>query len=190
MSNGKFIGGVSPSVDDIKTEPELALIFMESLFGHQSNLEKKVMKLLTGSLLRFYNNFLVLLSKDPMGKFQEPRNHIVVHKIEKIKKDCQISDSLFETWQEEISYNFIRANFMALPESNVGDDVMVDGRCVVSFLKDVQKDSRANYSMLRAYEEKINMLEKLVIESDVRAENRAAESEIKAVEREHRSIER
>ena len=42
--------------------------------------------------------------------------------------------------------------------------------------------------MLRVYEDKINMLEKLVIDNDARAENRAVEREIKALEREHRSM--
>ena len=164
MENGKYIGGLSPSIKGIVTEPELAIRFMTMLYRHQPDVDFVVQKLLFASLLQFYGDFVDLIMEEPHKKFENPRNHAVIDKIEQTKLDCGVTNTLFLKWQSEVKADFVRKNCMALPISDLDEDALVDGRSVIAYIKKVDKNSRASYVLNNDLHTKATSQDKTILE--------------------------
>ena len=87
------------------------------------------------SLLRFYGDFENLLEKEPLQRFNNKRENIVINWIEKTRNYCGVDENIFKQWQIEVRDRFTRENNMALPISVVGEDTFVDSRSAVGYLK-------------------------------------------------------
>ena len=98
MDNGNYIGGISPAFDAITTESELAVKFMNKLFKNQPDVDEKVKKLLFASLLRFYADFENLLEKEPLQRFKNKCEHVVIDRIEQTRIDCGVDEEIFVQW--------------------------------------------------------------------------------------------
>ena len=57
IRNGEYNVGIPPTPDDIKTESDKVTTFIHFLFFNQNNIDWEVQKLLTGTLLRWYQDF-------------------------------------------------------------------------------------------------------------------------------------
>jgi hypothetical protein len=63
-----FMGGSPPNLDDITVEKIKLEKFMQSLLGH-SKLPRDIKRILLANGLRFYDDFVQLVMKEPRGKF-------------------------------------------------------------------------------------------------------------------------
>ena len=164
MENGKYIGGMSPNIKGIVTEPDLAIRFMTMLYRHQPDVDFSVQKLLFASLLRFYEDFVELVLEEPHRKFENPRNHTVIDKIEQTKIDCGVTTKMFTKWQSEVRADFVRNNFLALPIGDIDEDALVDGRSLITYFKKVDKNSRASYQHLTDLHRIIESRDKSIVD--------------------------
>ena len=59
--------GIPPSLDNIKTEPELVNLFDDSLFAHRTQLthKTKFKRILAATVLRFHGSFLEVIGNEP-----------------------------------------------------------------------------------------------------------------------------
>ena len=143
--DGEYIGGISPDFGSIKTEIEKAKNFVKLLFFSQANfVDSSVLYLLFASILRFWPEFLMLLSKEPTNKF-ENENHPVVMKMKLTMQECDVSQKLFDVWMQEVTTDFIEKNWQSLPENQLREDVKADVRNVVSYLKRMERNTDACY---------------------------------------------
>ena len=102
IRNGEYNGGIPPTPDDIKTESDKVTTFIHFLFFNQNNIDWEVHKLLTGTLLHWYQDFQNILDQDPNQKYTIKRNYIAIDKIEQAQEQTQVSSSTFILWQKEI----------------------------------------------------------------------------------------
>ena len=70
----RFIGESPPTLDDIKTEPNLVNLIVEFLFVHRKQLNHKTMFkwILATTILRFHYSFHVIIGNEPSGKYKDP----------------------------------------------------------------------------------------------------------------------
>eukprot|EP00957_Ditylum_brightwellii_P160384 12209600-Ditylum_brightwellii.AAC.1 len=67
--DGNASGGYPPVCSDIITEAEKVNVFVNNLYRHQIQLYSNVKDILAATILHFYHEFTVLLSRQPDGKF-------------------------------------------------------------------------------------------------------------------------
>ena len=142
----KHEGGYSPNFYAIATEVEKAEMFVDMLFfRQQKHVSKEVCRILFASLLRFYEDFENVLENEPTGKF-EHNVHPLTAEITKSMQDVNVSEELFKIWQEEIKKDFVSKNYLALPMSEIPQDIRVDVRTPLLCLRKVEQSSSASYS--------------------------------------------
>ena len=164
----KTYGGISPSFKHIKTEKKKAELFMNALLHHHHTLPTRATYILFGSFLRFYDEFLEILSYDPSNKFDDPSMHPFVSQVNSIMEDCEVSEDLFNVWKKEIEEEFGAINYMALPTSDV-PSCLIDGRPVADEIADVKKYSAGAYNKCQAMERLIKRQEATI--QDLRKKN-------------------
>ena len=73
----RFMGAPPPSLDDIKTEPELVTLFVDALFVHRTHITQKTKfkRILAATVLRFHGSFLEIIGNKPSGKYKYPTHH-------------------------------------------------------------------------------------------------------------------
>ena len=69
--SNEIYGGTPPSLDDLKTEPEMVNLFVDSLFFHRTyiTLKTKCKRTLDATVLRFYETFPGIIGDEPSGKY-------------------------------------------------------------------------------------------------------------------------
>ena len=80
----QFTCGKPPSLDDIITESDKVNGFVTSLLGHKVNLSNDVKNLLVANMLRFYQNFIDFLKKDPCQTYKSEESissHAFVYRV-------------------------------------------------------------------------------------------------------------
>ena len=68
-SRMRFMGTPPPSIDDIKTEPELVNLFVDALFVHRTHISQttKFKNILVATVLRFHGSFIEVIGNEPSG---------------------------------------------------------------------------------------------------------------------------
>ena len=94
----EIYGGTHPSLDDIKTEPELVKLFVNALFVHRTHIRqnKKFKNILAATVLRFHVSFKEVIGNEPSGKYNDPTHHYFHHKIMCILSESNISNEKFQ----------------------------------------------------------------------------------------------
>ena len=69
--------GTPPSLDDINTETELVIFFIDSLFVHRTHIthKTKFKRILAATVLRFHGSFLEITGNEPSGTYKDPTHH-------------------------------------------------------------------------------------------------------------------
>ena len=74
-------GGIPPDLKSIRTSPEKINAFVEALLGHHRNIDIRMKKFLTANGIRFFNQFMDVLQREPKGKFADEHDMIANHKF-------------------------------------------------------------------------------------------------------------
>ena len=156
--DGEYLGGISPDFGSIKTEVDKAKNFVKLLFFSQAEfVDLSVLCLLFASILRFWPDLLMLLSKEPANKFKN-EHHPVVMKMKLTMQECDVSQKLFDVWMQEVTTDFIEKNWQSLPENQLREDVKADVRNVVSYLKRMERNTDACYHANLEVKRELNAL--------------------------------
>ena len=74
--------------------------------------------------------------------------HIFVNKVNKALNDAKVDKQLFQKWQMEITQYFIEKNFMSLPEKQLKEDIRVDTRNMISYMRRIEENTSTMYTEL------------------------------------------
>ena len=137
--SNEIYGGTPPSLDDIKTEPELVKLFVNALFVHRTHISHKTKfkNILAATVLRFHGSFLEVIGNEPSGKYKYPTHHHFHHTIISILSDTKISIQNFQKWQDEVIAGFNEINWLDITIKKVGQGSSkryVDSRSVVKVI--------------------------------------------------------
>ena len=106
--SNEIYGGTPPSLDDIKTEPELVNLIVDALFVHRTHIMDKTefKRILAATVLRFHGSFFEVIGNEPLGKYKYTTHHHFHHKIIYILSDTRFSIQTFQKWQDEVISGF------------------------------------------------------------------------------------
>ena len=106
--SNEIYGGTPPSLEDIKTKPELVNLFVDLLFFHRTQLTQKTKfkRILAATILRFHYAFLEIIGNEPPGKYKDPTHYHFHNKIISVLADTHISIETFHKWQDEVIAGF------------------------------------------------------------------------------------
>ena len=70
--SNEICGGTPTSLDDIKIEPELEILFVDLLFVHRTQIthKTKFKLILAATVLIFHGSFLEIISNEPSGRYE------------------------------------------------------------------------------------------------------------------------
>lgn len=109
-SNGnddaRFTCGCPPTCSDIVTEKEKVQSFIESLMGHNNHVPKAVKEILVANMLRFWDDFIEILDKEPNGKYKDVMEHPFVNRVHKALLRSGVSNDGFKAWCSEVTSGF------------------------------------------------------------------------------------
>lgn len=135
------MGGIPPSLDDVRVENDKLNVFVEHLFIKDVNnhWSQPIRQILVATLLRHYEEFENTIAMEPSGDFQDPSKHLFVACIKQKLYEAGVETELFHQWQEQVKEGFFNRNLPALPIQNfprgMGDvnnpfhNVVLDPRC-------------------------------------------------------------
>jgi uncharacterized protein YdcH (DUF465 family) len=115
-------GGYPPNCDDITAEKDKLCTFIDHLFVHQEQLDEDVKYVLTASILRFYQEYCILVSNEPDGKFKNICNNRFVLAVENARRMAEVDESTFTEWQNEVNSGFVGRNEFSLDGEIQGSD--------------------------------------------------------------------
>ena len=89
--------GVSPTLEDLKTELDLVYLFVDSLFFHRTQLthKTKIKHILADNILRFHDAFIIIVGNELSGNYKDPTHYPFHHKIISVLAETQISMETF-----------------------------------------------------------------------------------------------
>ena len=68
--------------------------------------------------------------------------------MNKALNDAKVDKNLFKKWQIEITQDFIEKNFMSLPENQLKEDIRVDARNMISYMRRIEGNTSTMYAEL------------------------------------------
>ena len=109
-------GGTPPSLDDIKTEPELVNCFVDLLFLYRTNIthKTKFKLILDATVLIFHDEFLGIVGNEPSSRDKDPTQHHFHHKIISVLSDTHISMENLHKKRDEVIAVFNEKNWLAV----------------------------------------------------------------------------
>ena len=90
--DSKHTSGSPPSLDDIVTAKGKVLSFVKCLLEDHKHLKAGIKEMLVANLMRFWNEFIEILSLDPKKQYQNTRKHGFVNNVRYI---CNICDFFY-----------------------------------------------------------------------------------------------
>ena len=142
--SNEIYGGTPPSIDNIKTEPELVDLFVDALFFHRTHIieKTKFKRILAATVLRFHGSFLEVIGNELSGKYRDSAHHYFHHKIFSTLSDTKFSIQTFHKWQDELIAGFNENNWLDVAIKKVGQGYAkryVDSRSVVKVIDEQGK---------------------------------------------------
>ena len=137
--SNEIYGGTPPSLDNIKTEPELVELFVDALFVHRIHITHKTKfeLILPATVMSFHGSFFKVIGNELSGKYKDPTHHHFYHKIISILLDTKISIQTFHKWQDEVIAGFNENNWLGFDIKKAGQGSAkryVDSRSVVRII--------------------------------------------------------
>jgi len=116
----KCTKGQPPNLDSITTNRDKLHSFRVMLIGHRPGLHRTLKNILLANCLRFYDDFITFLMKEPNGKYKTMEliasANPFVNKVNNARQQIGIDDEMFEQWKSLIKKDFYLANCWAVPE--------------------------------------------------------------------------
>ena len=110
-------GGVPPKLSSIRSSPELVNDFVLALFGDdiEQRWPASIRNILTATLLRYYEDFLLVIEQHPKELYEDNSRHPMVHSINKALRLAKVDQETLSLWCKEVHEGFCTNNYMALP---------------------------------------------------------------------------
>ena len=120
--SNEIYGGTPSSLNDIKTEPWLVNLFVDSLFVHRTHIthKTKFKRILAATVLIFHGSFLEIVGNEPSGKYKDPTHHYFHHIITYVVADTNISIETFHKWEDEVIVGFNGKKWLAVDIAKFG----------------------------------------------------------------------
>ena len=80
-NDSQFTSGCPPNLKDIKTDIEKVDGFVETLLGNYKEVKPQIKRMLVANVLRFWKDFIQVISQEEKGKYQKVSNHPFVQKV-------------------------------------------------------------------------------------------------------------
>jgi hypothetical protein len=113
--NDEIIGGYPQEIKDIIVECGKVRSFMLTLFGGGHGHDTLVLELAFAGCLRFYDNFVEDVVKEPTELYVNPINHPYVAAVHRAMEVCDVSEQTFDAWKKSVQEGFVTRNRPALP---------------------------------------------------------------------------
>ena len=93
----EIYGGTPTSLDNIKIEPEFAILFVDLLFVQRTHIthKTKFKLLLADTILIFHGSFLEIIGNEPSGRYEYATHHYFHHRIISVLSETKISIDTF-----------------------------------------------------------------------------------------------
>ena len=181
-----YVGGVPPSGESIIHKKESYQPFVDELFASQSKLDGDFKKMLTASILRWYEDLVSLVKEEPLGRFKEHYKHPFVARILKAAGDVGLREEDIVEWSKAVKKDFISKNCLAMPmsivsdaygqgNSNPTDAYIVDTRPMLQLMKDVSNTSAMTAMHNIRMSNEMNQLTSIVKQQNIMLRDLASE---------------
>jgi hypothetical protein len=145
-----YYGGYPVDIEDITDGKDKFGAFVGRLFYGFPSVPNDVKRLYGCSVLRFYEDFIATLAREPTGMYNVLNKHPFVSRIQQALRECDVPVGLFKNWQVDIKQAFMSKNLAALSMSdchNLGGapdfhGVLMDPRCFLEAFNDLANFTR------------------------------------------------
>ena len=107
--------------------------------GHHVNISTQLQRFYIADLLRHLIELMEVLKSEPMGKYEGEKinSHTFVYKFNDARNIAGITQTVFDSWCEEVKDGFMARNLVSLPikmcENMPG--IMIDTRSFMEITK-------------------------------------------------------
>jgi hypothetical protein len=110
-------GGIPPTLSSIRSSPELVNDFALALFGDdiEQRWPASIRNMVTATLLRHYENFIIVVEQHPKELYEDNSRHPIVHSVNKALRLAKVDHKTLSLWCKEVCEGFCTNNYMALP---------------------------------------------------------------------------
>lgn len=123
-----------PALASIKFHGDKVTPFVAALFSWDTDNQWpiSIRNLLVASLLRHYDNFILIIKQHPEGIYEPSSRHALVHAVEAAMSRANVTEDIFSQWCMELRERFAVDNFSSVPihllPTGVANNVKVDPR--------------------------------------------------------------
>ena len=168
-----YVGGIPPSGEAIFHKWECYEKFVNELFSAEVHLDICFKRMLTASILRWYEYFVSLVKEEPLRRFTNHHNHPFISHLIKAAADVGLTEEDIIEWSKVVKRDFISKNCLAIPMSTVSkaygdnqkkptDTFCVDTRPMIQVVKDISNISAMNAMHNIRLSSEINQLTSIV----------------------------
>ena len=109
-------GGVTPNLDDIKTEYQMVHLFANIIYVHNTGIryKTKFKDILHASVLQFYDAFPGIIGNGPYGKYNDRSHNPFHHNIVSVVFELNISGETFDKCKKVVIDGFNNKNWLGV----------------------------------------------------------------------------